>query len=299
MKPRKVLIAGITGYLGSQLAHRLVSEGGYDVCGLCRESSQRDRLSSIRPKVALFTIHTNNLGKLFRENHFDIIVNCVANYGRNTSSLAVLDANLRFPLELLELAVKHEVAMYLNAGTSLPAETNAYSLTKNQFSQWMRHHASQLVAIDGKIEHFYGPGEDEARFIRFLISKFLEPAATLDLTEGEQKRDFLYISDLVSGLRILLEQGVDWRPGYYDVPVGSGQAYLLRNVVETVRKLTDNNSAHINYGAVPYREHEVMESQADIRRLTELGWRPQVDLEAGLRQTIEYYRNGTTQRKIA
>ncbi len=299
MKPRRILIAGITGFLGSRLARALVCQESNQVSGLCRTSSSFDQLADSRSHVALHDMDRQPLETLFAENRFDILINCMANYGKGANTADVVIANLYRPLKLFELCADYHCPVFLNAGTSLPSQLNAYAFAKQEFSRTMQQASKQLVVIDAKLEHFYGAGEDPDRFISFIIQQLLEPAASLELTKGEQQRDFLHIDDVVSALTVLIEQSTRWETGYHEVPVGSGQAYLLRDVVETVRQLCQNNTTEIQYGAVPYREHEVMYSRAETTRLRELGWEPKQDLTAGLKQMVARYQSRAIQKQIA
>lgn len=296
MKLQRILIAGMTGFLGSQLAHRLIAEGNVSLVGLRRRTSNLFRLHSICSQVELVNFEEGQLDDLFTSRPFDIVVNCIADYGRHRSDQDVLNANLHLPSRLLQLSLDHRVPMFLNAGTSLPPEVNAYANSKHQFSRRLQEASERLIAIDAKLEHFYGAEEDAARFIRFLVEKFLQPAANLELTKGEQKRDFLHVEDVASALCLMMRKAEQWKPGYSAIPVGSGEAYVLRDVVETVRRLTGNRETKIHYGAVPYREQEVMESKADTRRLNALGWQPKWDLEAGLKSMIDSYRDLSKER---
>lgn len=290
MNRRCVLISGITGFLGSRLARHLVADKSDTVVGTHRTSSDLGRISETRDQIILYDIERNGIDTLLRDQNVDIVVNCVADYGRNKPAVDVLAANVTLPLHLLESASRHGVKVFINAGTSLPPDVNSYALTKHQFSQWLRAFAAPLVAMDLQLEHFYGPGESTERFISFVIDRLLEPAPKLDLTKGEQKRDFLYVDDAIGAIAHLIDSASQWNPGYYPIPIGGGQAYVLKDVVERIRRLTDNHATRINYGAIPYRDNEVMESRADIRKLKELGWEPLVTLDEGLRQTIKWHR---------
>ena len=287
---RGILIAGITGFLGSRLARELVHHESTAIIGLHRTKSNLDRLQGVLDRIELHNMERHSLETLFKSRRVDTVVNCLADYGRSSSSAAGAEANLHLPERLLELAVENGASMFLNAGTSLPTDVNHYALTKNRFSDRLSRHSSKLIAIDARLEHFYGPGESEERFISFLISQFLKPVPVLDLTRGEQRRDFLHVDDVASAFCLLMDKGRTWPPGSYEISVGSGEAYLLRDVVEKVRRLADNHTTQVNYGAVAYRENEVMHSRADIRALEELGWRPRWNLEEGLRHAVESYR---------
>ncbi len=298
MNRQRVLISGITGFLGSQLARELLVNQNCDVVGIHRSNSDFSRLADIADRIALYNIEEHEIETVLEKERLNVLVNCVAEYGHNRAAIDILNANLLLPLRILESASNHGVKVFINAGTTLPADVNAYALSKHQFSQWMRKLSSNIVAVDFQIEHFYGPGESPARFITFVIEKLMRPAAELDLTKGEQKRDFVHVADVVRAIVLIVNLGNQWNCGYFQFPIGSGQSYLLKDVVEQIRLLTKNNFTRINYGAIPYRDSEVMESKADIRKLRELGWKPCIALDDGLRQSIDLYRQRQKQRMV-
>ena len=52
-------------------------------------------------------------------------------------------------------------------------------------------------------------------------------------------------------------------------------------------ELLNNTTTKLNFGAIPYRENEVMKSHVDLSEILKLGWRANICLEDGLRKTIE------------
>ena len=299
MNPPRILIAGVTGFLGSRLAHEFIKRDNAIVYGTCRAASSLSRLGGIRSSITLTDIERDGLKVVFDSNRFDVVINCLCDYGRGSSQTDVMQANYLIPSQLFDLAAEHEVKVFLNTGTSLAANVSEYANSKQLFSRYMQERSSVCVAIDAQLEHFYGPGESDKQFICFLARSFVEPASELNLTAGEQQRDFIYIDDVVSAICLLVEQGVNWRPGYYSIPVGTGSAYPLRDLVELVRELTNNSQTVVNFGAVPYREHEVMYSRADIRAIQELGWQPKFSLREGIHQTIQAYRQLDSNKRVA
>ena len=53
------------------------------------------------------------------------------------------------------------------------------------------------------------------------------------------------------------------------------------------KSITGNTVTRLDFGAVPYRANELMDSKTDISALKALGWRPEISLEDGIRMTIE------------
>lgn len=73
---------------------------------------------------------------------------------------------------------------------------------------------------------------------------------------------------------------------YTDLELGAGNSVTIRHLVEQIAELTQTRT-QLRFGALPYRENEIMESKADIRKLLNLRWRPKYDLITGLKTTIE------------
>ena len=131
----------------------------------------------------------------------------------------------------------------------------------------------------------YGPGDDKARMIPYLIGALLKSERPA-LTPGEQKWDYLFIDDVVEALwRAAVQPDVH---GAYNL--GSGAAHPLREVVEHIRDLIDP-SLPLGFGELPYQPDQIMHLQADISRLRKaMNWQPAVQLEEGLRRTVEWFR---------
>jgi nucleoside-diphosphate-sugar epimerase len=151
----------------------------------------------------------------------------------------------------------------------------------------------QLFANQGKIqflniklEHMYGPGDDPSKFTTWIVQSCLENIDKIELTPGEQKRDFIYIDDVVDAYSLLLEKAGDLDNDFQEFDLGSGKAVTIREFVETVRRLTGTETQLV-FGAKSYRKNEIMHSEADISKLLGLGWKPKYDLTAGLKKIIE------------
>ena len=199
-----------------------------------------------------------------------------------------MEANTRVPLGLLDAALAAGVGLFVNAGTALDPALNGYALSKRQFSEWGRLLAtgSPLRFVDVGIEHFYGPGDDEVKFATHATRSLLAGTRTYGLTPGEQERDFIYIDDVVAAFVTLLEHGGRaFSPGYERVGLGSGVPVTVRCFVELVRDVS-GSATRLEFGALPYRPHEVMHSCADTARLRSLGWAPAVPLEEGVGRLV-------------
>jgi nucleoside-diphosphate-sugar epimerase len=132
----------------------------------------------------------------------------------------------------------------------------------------------------------YGPGDDASKFTTHVIRSCLGNAPELRLTPGEQKRDFIYIDDVVAAYLLLLQQHLELPRAFTQLGLGSGQAVRIRDFVEQVHRLSQSRT-ELKFGALPYRQGEIMESAADIAALQRLGWHARYTLEQGLSQAIQ------------
>ena len=287
---KTILITGATGYLGSHLTHALVA-AGHSVAVLKRKSSSLVRLEGVLPQIRLFDIE-DGLEKPFQvSGHIDVVIHVATCYGRNgEGDAAIFEANTAFPLRLLEVAVSFKTAVFINTDTSLDKYLNAYALSKKQFMEWGRFFAerNRLCFLNLRLEHFFGPKDDDTKFTSHVIKSCVNNVPELKLTPGEQLRDFIYIDDVVSAYLLLVEKMDQLNERFVEFDVGSGEAVTIRALVEMIHQLTGSSTV-LKFGAVPYRDGEVMCSKADTGFLTGLGWHRQFSLAQGIVNTMEGY----------
>lgn len=285
----RILLTGATGFLGSHLAKALHSEG-HELIILKRRTSSLRRLEHIIRDVVLFDLEELDSSVLFKSHGtVNAVIHSATCYGRSGESAEqIFEANSRFPLALLEAASTSGTSIFINSDTSLDKYLNAYSLSKKQFAEWGKYFSDRydIRFVNLRLEHFYGPGDDESKFTTHVIRSCIGNASELKLTLGEQKRDFIYIDDAVSAYATVLAKKDDFLNQFIELDVGSGNAVTIREFVETVHRMTGSGTK-LDFGAVPYREGEVMFAQADTSSLRKLGWKASHSLEQGLKLTIE------------
>lgn len=284
---KTILLTGATGFLGSNLARKLLASG-HRVIVLKRSSSNLDRLASILPGLSCYDVA--DLSAPFKEGKVDAVIHTATCYGRHGETAAeIVEANTAFPLRLLETASHFNTDTFFNTDTVLDKHLNGYALSKNHFLEWGKLFADcqKMRFVNIRLEHMYGPGDDASKFTTHVIKNFLANVAEINLTLGEQKRDFVYIDDVVAAYEILLENAGNQADLFQQYDLGSGKAITIRKFVETVHQLT-GSSTHLNFGALPYRENEIMHSAANIERLKSLGWHCQTNVAEGIEKTMHY-----------
>lgn len=294
-----VLLTGATGFLGSHLARGLLQDG-YTVIILKRSGSDCSRIADILPRLHSCDVDRGEWQELFTTyDKIDAIIHTATNYGRHGESLAEqVQANVSFPLQLLEMAIRHHISFFLNTDTfsRVPAVSSShlkgYNLTKKQFLEWgmMLARSSSLRFRNMRLEHVYGPLDSVNKFVPFVIRKCQQQAGELDLTLGEQKRDFIYVEDVIAAYRTVLAKMVASKESFVEYQVGTGVATSIREFVQLVHKMTASRTI-LNFGALPYAESEIMLSQASTSALQGLGWSSRVNLKDGIQKIIDQEAN--------
>ena len=285
---KTILITGINGYLGSILAKRYSKK--YNIVGLEYDLKDLFRLDGFNFKV--YPSCNGISDEIFQTHKIDCIIHTATLYGKNNESCSkVLFSNTYIPLLLFEKALKNGCNLFINTDTILNRFTNYYSLTKNQFNDCLKYFSlnENLKVINLKLEHFYGPGTSNTNFISLMAQKMLNNELVISLTKCEQKRDFLYIDDLIKVYDLMLDR-CEIFDSYEEFNVGSSKKIELKKVLELI-KIETGSTSKLDYGALPYRVGEIMESISDNSNLKKLGWQSKVSLKEGIAEVVKFERN--------
>lgn len=137
-----------------------------------------------------------------------------------------------------------------------------------------------------RIFNTYGPRmrEDDGRVIPNFITQALEGRDLTVYGDGTQTRSFCYIDDMVQGLRKLMESDLQ-----EPVNLGSPNEITIDNLADKIIDETSTSSGKTSE-SLPAQDPEVR--SPDIRRAKEeLDWEHHVNLEKGIRKTVEYFKN--------
>ena len=295
-----ILLTGATGYLGSHLAKVFV-DNGHLVVALKRKTSSLRRLDAdLQKKLFFYDIDTLNFALPFK-NHgpFDAVVHASTCYGRGGESVGdIFEANIGFPLRLLEIAASYKTGTFLNTDTFFSRDAssysylNEYSLSKKQFAEWGRQYSSnrRIRFVNIRLEHLYGPGDNPSKFTTWLVEQCVRNVTSIELTPGEQLRDFIYIDDVTSAYTCLLQHVEELSKGFVELGLGTGKPIRLRDFVELVNRLSHSHTKLL-FGALPYRDHEIMSSSANTHQLAAFGWRCNTELSQGIMSMINALKN--------
>jgi UDP-glucuronate decarboxylase len=153
-----------------------------------------------------------------------------------------------------------------------------------------RQHRVDIRVV--RIFNTYGPkmALDDGRVVSNLIIQALRGEPLTVYGEGQQTRSFCYISDMVRGVKGMMEQEAFNGP----VNLGNPREFTIVSLAEKVKAMTGSSSPII---FEPLPQDDPLQRKPDISLAQErLGWFPEVMLEEGLIQTIEYFRQAVQQK---
>ena len=280
-----ILLTGATGFLGSHLLKALVNKG-YEIVVLKRSTSNMWRLKGFENTFKSYNIDQVPLRKAFEEQYIDTIIHTACVYGRKGESIQqILETNLMFGIELLNTGT------FFNTGTLLYKYLNYYALSKKQFEEWLQLASDKIQVVNLKLEHMFGEQDGNDKFTSWILNELQQEKNIIPLTAGTQKRDFIYIDDVVSAYLTCLEQAPQLK-AFNDIEVGTGVLTPVKTFVTLVKNTLEKLKGspietQLNFGALPYREGEIMEPQVDNSMLCSLGWQPKRSLEENIEQFVK------------
>jgi dTDP-glucose 4,6-dehydratase len=305
----RILVTGAAGFLGSHLTDRLLAEGHY-VVGMDN----------------FLTGHPDNIAHLMGDGRFQFVQHDVTNF---VYVEGALDGVFHFaspasPIDYLEKPIqtlkvgslgthktlglaKEKNARFLLASTSevygdpqIHPQPESYWGHVNpigprgvydeakRFAEAMTMAYHRFHNVDTRIVRIfntYGPRmrPNDGRVVSNFIVQALRGEPLTLYGDGSQTRSFCYVSDLIDGIyRLFLSAQSD------PVNVGNPNEFTVRQLAERVIALTDSKSK-LEFRPLPEDDPKVR--KPDIARARErLHWEPSVELDEGLRRTIEFFR---------
>jgi dTDP-glucose 4,6-dehydratase len=249
------------------------------------------------------------VNELVEETQPDAIVHFAAESHVDRSILSpepVVRTNLIGTFTLLEAARKYGVKQFLHVSTdevygSIPEPHDAdesYPLvTSSPYSASkagsdllaLSYYTTYKMAVTvTRASNNYGPYQFPEKLIPLMIANALEGKQLPVYGDGQQVRDWLYVDDHCRAIRAVLDRG---RPGeVYNI--GGSRSLPNLEVVEKIIAATGRDRSLIKY-VTDRPGHDRRYALTSDKITRETGWAPQVEFEAGLAATIEWYRQNT------
>ena len=285
-----ILLTGAAGFLGSHLLEALLVKG-YKVIILKRSTSNTWRIPHLLGQVSSYDIDKQPLELVFEQQNINVVIHTAGQYGRDGCSISkIIEANVVFGVNLVDACLRCNVKTFINTDTMLLPYLNNYSLSKKQFVEWLKQHSDRIQVVNLRLDHMYGVKDDDNKFVAWILSQLKENTPKINLTPGEQKRDFIYIDDVVSAFMITLDKRRSLSQ-FSEFDVGTGRLVSVRKFVERMvfhcKKLNPKLETKLLFGTVPYRKGEAMSVDVDTTGLNKIGWKSKIKLDEGLNKIIK------------
>ncbi|TXH76310.1 NAD-dependent epimerase/dehydratase family protein [Thiobacillus sp.] len=317
----RVLITGGLGFIGSNLARALVARGA-DVTlvdSLIPEYGGNPfNVDDIREKVTVNVCDVRDpfaMAYLLRGSDF------LFNLAGQTSHLdsmvdprTDLDINAAAQLAILEAcrASNPDIKIVFASTRQLygkpdylpvdekhpirPVDVNGINKLAGEWYHLLYNNVYHIRACALRLTNTYGPGmrvkDARQTFLGIWVRSLIEGSPIKVFGDGLQLRDFNYVDDCVEAL-LLAGTSDDANGKVYNL--GSSEVVGLKALAETMVRLGNELGMGGSYELIPFpperKAIDIGDYYSDFSLITrELGWRPRMDLEEGLRRTVEYYR---------
>ena len=288
---KTILLTGATGYLGNHLGQKLLSNG-YSIIAIHLNHNEEFKYDpKFEKQIKKVYLSDTPIPEIFKQHKIDCIIHTSTLYGRSGEQIAdLIKANIVFPVELITNAIENNVEFFINTDTILNKYISEYALTKNNLTEWMKMYADKIKMIDIKIDHFYGPKDKNTKFIALMLQKLLANEKEIHLTEGTQKRDFIYIDDVIDAYMTILNNLNNFSIGQIATfEIGTNNKTSIRYIVRKLKDLT-GATTNLNFGTIPYRKNEMLDYDINTTAIRLLGWRPKTDIDQGLVNIVKAER---------
>jgi len=314
---KKVLITGITGFVGKHLADHLLSQKKYEIIGTYRSDSGLETLGKLKDQLQLKQVDLNDpqaVESFILSEKPDYIYHLAAQASPSKSlshPMETLTNNIASELSLLEVLRKHTLptrVLIVSTGdvygivkpADIPIDeetpmrpVNPYAVSKitQDYLALQYHLAFKIDVVRVRPYNHIGPGQKEG----YVISDFAKQIAEIEAGKKESVlsvgnlnvgRDFTDVRDVVRAYELALEKGESGE--VYNI--GSGKSHKIADVLDTLLSFS-KEQIEVKVDQSKFRPIDVPEIICDSSKFRKLtGWKPEIPFEKTLQEILDYWR---------
>ncbi len=294
-KNKRILVTGGTGFIGSNLVRRLISEGA-NVFILAREKSNFSRINDVLEGVRIRISDLSDasrLKKIVQEIKPDGIFHLGAitiMSGVMVEPEKVMQINFSGTKNLVEALSQTNYDFFINTGSFSEIESqDDYSKSKllsTEFSSdYAKKHGKSIVTL--RLFTPYGPFIQKGRLIYNVLTNAMK-GEDIKMTSPNIARDFIFVDDIVDLYFESARMAGGNKGEIFNA--GTGVKTTLKEVADIALKITGSKS-RVLWGVLPAVSYDSDKIQADMTRtFSKLGWKPKIDFETGLKKTYKWLR---------
>ena len=308
----KILITGGIGFIGSNLIDLLLQER-HKIIVLTKSYAKKKNISHIQDKIKVEKVDVTNHRKLSNiiELHKPDVIIHLAGITSHSKSFEKpfddIDQNTKSTLFILEKLKQMNRKCRFVLGSSfivvgkpdkLPVDektpcwpTTIYGTNRLASEHYCKiyHEVYGLDTVIFRITNSFGPREQvlsTKNAVNFLIHEAFKGNKLTIFKNGKFFRDLIYISDVVFGIKTIMNKG---KSGdlYW---ISSGRKIWFYELGKLLEKLTD---AKVKFVKTPNytKKVDVGNFVVNNSKLRSLGWKPKVNLDQGIKETLEYFKS--------
>lgn len=313
-----VLVTGAAGFIGSHVADSLIRRGDSVIAvdnmnDYYSVKLKKDRLKHFfgklkKDKFELYKIDVSNykaMEKIFKKHKIDKICHLAAQAGVRYSlenPLAYTKSNVDGTLVIFELARRFDIKTVIYASSSsvyggnektpfsvddrVDCPISIYAATKraDELMAYTYHHLFKINMTGLRFFTVYGPwGRPD--MAAYLFADAMVKGKSINVfNNGEMKRDFTYITDIVDGVLSAIDKSCE----YEILNLGNSSTVELNNFIEIIEK---ELGVKAKKNMMPLQQGDVPETSADIEKSRSmLGFSPKVRIEEGIKNFVVWYK---------
>lgn len=285
----RVLVTGNRGFIGTNLIKKLK----YKIQIITTDQSDKGRIN---------ILERNQLNTV---ENIDVIIHLASKTSIPNSEINPYDTyhtNIMGTLNILDFARQNNITKVINLSTFVYGKPHYFPIDeKHPINPHSPYTKSKVIAeklceyyaedygmdiVTLRPFYIYGPSMNKASFIPSIIKRINEKGKVF-LSNRNTKRDFLHVDDFIDLIEKILS---NFPAGYTIYNVGFGKSNSLEEVLELIKKIL-KIEVDIEYSDL-IRPNDIVDMVADISSLRKTyGWRPVLDIEAGLRLTLDDISN--------
>lgn len=291
-----ILITGGTGFVGSNLANKLL-RNKVRVHIVARENSD---LSSLDLKNEFLEVHIfderyETLENILKKAKPKIVFHLASLFIAEHESediKKIIESNITFGTMLSEAMAKNEIKLLINTGTSWEHEdsdlykpVNLYAASKKAFNDiiYYFHNAKNFSCITLKLFDTYGYNDKRNKLLS-LLQQYAISGKELKMSEGEQLLDLVFIDDVIEAFICAAIKLIESNSNLFEeYAISSGEFISLKNLCFLVSD-TLQKKLNVVFGARPYREREVMNPWRPGNILPD--WKPENDMQTSIKNFL-------------
>lgn len=302
----KIVVTGGAGFIGSNIVDELIAKK-HNVAII--DNLATGNIKNINKKAKFYKVSVcdkKEIDKIFTKEKFDVVIHLAAQLDvRKSVADPCFDAdvNIKGTLNILEACKNTKVkkiifsssggTIYGECGLKAPDEKSfanplsPYGVAKLSVEHYIKAY-SALYGLKYTILRYanvYGPRQDvngEAGVVAIFIGKMTENKEVFVFGNGKQLRDYVYVKDVVNANIKSLTKGNN-----EIINIGTQKTFSVNQLVKELSEITNYQKKAIYK---PKRNGELFKSFLNISKAKKvLGWKPQVDIKTGLKNTVEYF----------